>query len=88
MFLYTSPFTTNGRDPYSYDNLLGGYITAESASENQEFFFDNNLKNYFSFELSNAQIKITCNKIFNNANQIYFVGRYSYFVMFPNPIQI
>ena len=85
MFLYTSPNTKSSKDPYSYNSLYGGYMSAYN-SEAQELFFSNQLEKDFSFEVSNAQLTITCNSIFNNNNQIYFVGAYSYFIMFPNPI--
>ena len=80
MFLYTSPYTSNRTDPYTYDRLYGGIISVYDT--NQEFILSNTLKDSFLFNLSNNQLTITSNLTYNN-NQIYFVGGYSYFIMLP-----
>lgn len=80
MFLYTSPYTSNRNDPYTYDRLYGGIISVYNT--NQQFILSNTLKDSFLFNLSNNQLTITSNLTYNN-NQIYFVGGYSYFIMLP-----
>ena len=81
MYLYTSPYINNMADPYTYDRLYGGFITIYDAK--QELVLSNNLKNNFSFELSNNQLTVTSNYIYNDYSNIeldfvFWYGRYQF----------